>query len=189
MGNTTIDGLKVRSAKKPAPRAKKSTGATLDLPKKSSSGTKRTSASGRAGSGRPTTSRTGTINKPASSRAVAKDFAQQNDGDWSDLLGQMSDEKVEEMPAKKVARDDFDDFDDDLGEDNFENDSLTRDWGDDKVDVFDDGKSEEGDDWLSDWGGEGDGLLDEDFNFNDERAPKKSGRDDKNGGDGSQNGS
>lgn len=94
----------------------------------------------------------------------------------------MSDEKVEEMPAKKVARDDFDDFDDDLGEDNFENDSLTRDWGDDKVDVFDDGKSEEGDDWLSDWGGEGDGLLDEDFNFNDERAPKKSGRDDKNGG-------
>lgn len=145
MGNTTIDGLKVRSAKKPTPRVKKSAGATLDLAKKPATKAK------------PAVTKT--PKKQASARAVAKDFAKQDDGDWSDLLGQMGSEKVEEKkPARKI-----DDFDDELDSDY----NTTNDWDDDKVDILEDGKSYE-DDWMADWGGDGDDLLDDDFSFVDD---------------------
>lgn len=146
MGNTTIDGLKVRSAKKPVPRVKKSAGATLDLAKKPV--------------GKPKSTVAKMPKKPANSRAVVKDFAEQDDSDWSDLLGQMSSERVEE---KRPVRDDeiFDEGLDDSPSDN--------DWDDDKVDVLEDGKTyEKDDDWMADWGGEGDSLLDDDFGFVDE---------------------
>ncbi len=148
MGNTTIDGLKVRSAKKPVPRARKSTGATLDLAKKPVAKAK--SKAVKASS------------KPTNSRAVAKDFAKQDDGDWSDLLGQMSSEKVvETKPTREM-----DDFDDDLNE-----------LDDDKVDALEDGKSYD-DDWMSDWGGEGDSLLDDGFSFVEEdEQPRRKVRD------------
>lgn len=146
MGNTTIDGLKVRSAKKPAPRVKKSAGATLDLAKKPVA--------------KPKPAVAKAPKKPVSSRAVVKDFAEQDDSDWSDLLGQMSSERVEE---KKPTRDD-EIFDEEL-DDNPSN----NDWDDDKVDALEDGKTyEKDDDWMADWGGEGDGLLDDDFSFVDE---------------------
>lgn len=146
MGNTTIDGLKVRSAKKPAPRVKKSAGATLDLAKKPVA--------------KPKPAVAKVPKKPVSSRAVVKDFAEQDDSDWSDLLGQMSSERVEE---KKPTRDD-EIFDEEL-DDNPSN----NDWDDDKVDALEDGKTyEKDDDWMADWGGEGDGLLDDDFSFVDE---------------------
>lgn len=156
MGNTTIDGLKVRSAKKPVPRARKSTGATLDLAKKPVAKAK--SKAVKAPS------------KPTNSRAVAKDFAKQDDGDWSDLLGQMSSEKVvETKPTREM-----DDFDDDLNE---LDDASTNDWDDDKVDALEDGKSYD-DDWMSDWGGEGDSLLDDDFSFVEEdEQPRRKVRD------------
>lgn len=145
MGNTTIDGLKVRSAKKPTPRVKKSAGTTLDLAKKPAS--------------KPKTVATKTPKKPVSSRAVAKDFAKQDDGDWSDLLGQMGSEKAEEKkPVERTS-----DFDEELDDDY----DATSDWDDDKVDVLEDGKSYE-DDWMSDWGGDGDDLLGDDFSFVDD---------------------
>lgn len=146
MGNTTIDGLKVRSAKKPVPRVKKSAGATLDLAKKPV--------------GKPKSTVAKMPKKPANSRAVVKDFAEQDDSDWSDLLGQMSSERIEE---KRPVRDD-EIFDEDLNDSPSDND-----WDDDKVDVLEDGKTyEKDDDWMVDWGGEGDSLLDDDFGFIDE---------------------
>lgn len=146
MGNTTIDGLKVRSAKKPAPRVKKSAGATLDLAKKPVA--------------KPKPAMAKAPKKPVSSRAVVKDFAEQDDSDWSDLLGQMSSERVEE---KKPTRDD-EIFDEEL-----DDSPSNNDWDDDKFDALEDGKTyEKDDDWMADWGGEGDGLLDDDFSFVDE---------------------
>lgn len=146
MGNTTIDGLKVRSAKKPAPRVKKSAGATLDLAKKPVA--------------KPKPAVAKAPKKPVSSRAVVKDFAEQDDSDWSDLLGQMSNDRTEEK--RPVRNDEI--FDEEL-----DNDPPDNDWDDDKVDVLADGKTyEKDDDWMADWGGEGDGLLDDDFSFVDE---------------------
>jgi len=135
MGNTTIDGLKVRSAKKPVPRMKKSAGTTLDLAKKPAAKSKAAAKASR---------------KSVSPQVVAKDFAKQDDGDWSDLLGQMGSEKNEE---EKSTYNDI---------------PAVNDWDDDKVDALEDGKAYEEDDWMADWGGEGDSLLDDDFSFVDE---------------------
>lgn len=156
MGNTTIDGLKVRSAKKPVPRARKSTGTTLDLAKKPVA--------------KPTTTKS--PRKQISTQAVAKDFAKQDDGDWSDLLGQMGGEKVEEK--KSTRRNEV--FNEELGND-FDDDPMINDWDEDKVDALEDGKSY-ADDWMSDWGGEGDSLLDDDFSFVEEdEKPRRKVRD------------
>lgn len=153
MGNTTIDGLKVRSAKKPTPRTKKSAGATVSLAKKTEAKTKPAVKA-------PT--------KHASSRAVAKDFARQDDSDWSDLLGQMSNEKVEETkPARKIET--YDDFDDNL-DDDFDDRPVDNDWDDNKVDILEDGKKYEEEDWMTEWGGEDDDLLDDNFAFVDKKA-------------------
>lgn len=158
MGNTTIDGLKVRSAKKPAPRARKSAGATLDLAKKPATKSKLVAAKA--------------VRKPVSPRVVAKDFAKQDDGDWSDLLGQMGTEKAEKK--KPTYRDDL--FDEEL-DDNLDNSSVDNDWDDDKVDALEDGKAYEEDDWMADWGGEGDSLLNDDFSFVDEdKKPQRKTR-------------
>lgn len=156
MGNTTIDGLKVRSAKKPVPRARKSTGTTLDLAKKPVA--------------KPTATKS--PRKQISTQAVAKDFAKQDDGDWSDLLGQMGGEKVEEK--KSTRRNEV--FNEELGND-FDDDPMINDWDEDKVDALEDGKSYT-DDWMSDWGGEGDSLLDDDFSFVEEdEKPRRKVRD------------
>lgn len=156
MGNTTIDGLKVRSAKKPVPRARKSTGTTLDLAKKPVA--------------KPTVTKS--PRKQISTQAVAKDFAKQDDGDWSDLLGQMGGEKVEEK--KSTRRNEV--FNEELGND-FDDDPMINDWDEDKVDALEDGKSY-ADDWMSDWGGEGDSLLDDDFSFVEEdEKPRRKVRD------------
>lgn len=153
MGNTTIDGLKVRSAKKPAPRVQKSTGATLPLARKTTKPKVATQAPKRA----------------TASRSVAKDFARQDNDDWSDLLGQIGDEKATETkPARRAENfDDYDSYNDDYNED-----LPVNDWDEDKVDALEDGKTYS-DDWMADWGGEGDDLLDDDFSFVEERPRRQ----------------